>query len=29
MLDHFEVGGENEMEFVVLPNLFEVKYTKN
>ncbi len=27
MLDDFEVGGENEMEFFTLPYLFEPKYT--
>ncbi len=27
MLDDFEVGGENEMEFFALPYLFEPKYT--
>ncbi len=25
--DHFEVGGENEMQFFALPYLFEPKYT--
>ncbi len=27
MLDDFEVGGENEMEFFTLHYLFEPKYT--
>ncbi len=27
MLDDFEVGEENEMEFFTLPYLFEPKYT--